>query len=544
MWGLQLRTLTGGACLLATLATTSASESAPPGAEARLVLHASLVGRTLAREAFSPVKNARLGLDFRREARELRRTFAEARTERELVLAVKRLSDLREDGHLHFVPAAGTLSSGSTPVPVVLQAPIRFAVDYADSDRPHLFVADVGRSVAEGVRGRPRVGDRVVEIHGTPVAEWVERIDPWIPAATRERLWLEAAVNASALRADMPTELHGELAIFTLERQRGSRRRVRYELRLPWLPPSSVRWRDPAGRPAFDGSPAEEPQAFIGAGFARAKSYAGFRRVVDADGFALFRATDTNRKVLVLDWKHFRKTERDVAALMRHAAAHGLLDHDVILDVTTCRGGSRSWALLRVLAKTPFRVTHGNLRLSDVTPLFVERQQRGRSQRPERLRLREWLAGPVLAAQAAGRDYTEIVPFKLRALPADSEGRLSPAELRFRGRLVLLIGPFGRSQVDQLAVTVVDNGLGHAIGMPTAGASNTWEWEEEIAIPGTARTLGRYAWSIGHTIRPNGQVLEGNPALPHERVPLTRDNHARYEDELVRRALQHLESPR
>ena len=31
----------------------------------------------------------------------------------------------------------------------------------------------------------------------------------------------------------------------------------------------------------------------------------------------------------------------------------------------------------------------------------------------------------------------------------------------------------------------------------------------------------QFQWSIGHTIRPNGEVLAGNPAQPDIYIPLT-----------------------
>jgi len=49
-----------------------------------------------------------------------------------------------------------------------------------------------------------------------------------------------------------------------------------------------------------------------------------------------------------------------------------------------------------------------------------------------------------------------------------------------------------------------------------------------------------FMWSIGHTIRPNGEVLEGNPAEANDYVPVTRQNFVGYRSHLQRRALQFL----
>ena len=47
-------------------------------------------------------------------------------------------------------------------------------------------------------------------------------------------------------------------------------------------------------------------------------------------------------------------------------------------------------------------------------------------------------------------------------------------------------------------------------------------------------------WSIGHTIRPNGEILEGNPAQVDDYIPLTRDNYLSYYEILLTKALKHL----
>ena len=76
--------------------------------------------------------------------------------------------------------------------------------------------------------------------------------------------------------------------------------------------------------------------------------------------------------------------------------------------------------------------------------------------------------------------------------------------------------------------------------MTAGGYSNTWEWEETITFPGTNQPVVQFMWDIGHTIRPNGEILEGNPALPDELFLLTRNNFDIYYQELVRKALEYL----
>ena len=95
-------------------------------------------------------------------------------------------------------------------------------------------------------------------------------------------------------------------------------------------------------------------------------------------------------------------------------------------------------------------------------------------------------------------------------------------------------------KADSFAAIVADNDLAYFIGMPAGGYSNTWEWEETLIFPISKKPVVGYMWSIGHTIRPNGEVLEGNPAAVDEYVPQTRDNYRDYYPLLVSMALEHL----
>jgi hypothetical protein len=201
------------------------------------------------------------------------------------------------------------------------------------------------------------------------------------------------------------------------------------------------------------------------------------------------------------------------------------------------------------------------LKFSDITNEFIREQQKfhlgyytrmnnitksnckhdGTPRLDDGTWLMDWIETSVIPAMEAGRDeYSSNVPFKLTHAPMSSNGILYPAPVHFSGNMVALFGPFGGSQVDQVASILVDNKLAHTIGMPTGGFSNTWDWSQ-ILTDENNRSIVRFMWSIGQTIRPNGQVLEGNPPNVHEYVPQTRENYLHYRDELVARAMQHLE---
>ena len=53
------------------------------------------------------------------------------------------------------------------------------------------------------------------------------------------------------------------------------------------------------------------------------------------------------------------------------------------------------------------------------------------------------------------------------------------------------------------------------------------------------RPVVGFMWSIGHSIRPNGEVLAGNPAAVDEWIPLTAENTTRYYAALLERATEH-----
>ncbi len=88
-----------------------------------------------------------------------------------------------------------------------------------------------------------------------------------------------------------------------------------------------------------------------------------------------------------------------------------------------------------------------------------------------------------------------------------------------------------------------DNGLALTIGMPTGGYSNTWEAEETLFFPGTDEPVVRFMWNVGHTLRPNGEILEGNAVQPEISVPLTLDNFRSYHRDLLAIALERLAAP-
>jgi hypothetical protein len=253
-----------------------------------------------------------------------------------------------------------------------------------------------------------------------------------------------------------------------------------------------------------------------------------------------------------LDWYGFREfLVKDVDRLVEYASQHNLLDYALIWDGTRSRGGSKGAYAIQRLFPRSFKTTFGNVRISDITEAFVHHKRKEYVKgRMEDSGVKEtiddgtwqmdWLENDVMEAVREGKAYSNNVPFKLAHLPKDSDGILKPAEIHFQGPLVCLFGPHGGSHLDQFAAIVVDNELAHTIGMPTGGYSNTWQWEEILHFPISGRPVVKFMWSIGHTIRPNGEILEGNPAMVDEYIPVTRENYLAYYELLLSSAFQHL----
>ena len=275
--------------------------------------------------------------------------------------------------------------------------------------------------------------------------------------------------------------------------------------------------------------------------------------MLDFDTLDLHRPDDAGKKVLIVNWYGFRSDIVEASdALVEYAAREGLLDHDIIWDGLRSRGGGRGAYAIQRLQGRPFRTTFGNLRISDITGEFIKRRHESflkNQAASDGTRETvggddwqiEWLLDDVTKAIEAGQAYSNNVPFKLAHAPKWSDGIIYPAQQHFKGKMICWMSPYGGSHYDQFASIVSDNNLCHTIGMPSGGYSNTWEWRETITWPGTDEPVVSFMWSIGHTVRPNGQVLEGNPPQVDEVFALTAQNYSTYRHKLLERSLQLLE---
>jgi hypothetical protein len=530
-------------CVLGTILILflfSSSASFPPNTDAgsredRVALFDYLLAKTLERESFSPVKNHNLHLNVVKEMQKYRDELIEADTDEKLFYALLKISNARKDRHLNISLVKGgitlphtagvSLDRGIGEAEPIPHAPIRFSVDYGKPGQYFVFVSDMAKNIDEFTEGvLPEIGDKLSVINGREIEEYRKAIEPFHRYSTVEGFWWQFALWIPQKSYQFPPSFYNEKITFSLEKKDGRQ----YKIVLPYLSAEKIEWEG------------------IGE-----QHYPGFDLLFSTQTYNLYK-DNGNRKILLLDWYGFRENlVKDMDRLTDYAANFQLLDYAVIFDGTRSRGGSKGAYAIQRLSPKQFQTTFGNLRLSDIIPSFVDqkRQQYERSQIldsgvaetiDDGTWLMEWLKDDVLKGLLSSQEYSNNVPFKLAHLPKYSDGILKPAEVHFKGPLICWFSPYGGSHLDQFASIFVDNDLGHSMGMPAGGYSNTWEWDEVLVFPKSKKPVVRYMWSIGHTIRPNGQILEGNPAKVKEYIPITRENYMDYYKIMLEKTYRHL----
>ncbi len=465
-----------------------------------------IIRKTEQREAFSEIKESNVGFSALEDMKKLRSEFSRAETEAELYYALWKLSNARRDAHLRVGPVDGGLQIPEE-APCV-SAPIHALPDYSDIHNPTFFVAAVGSGLTT-----PKLGDTIVGVNGQSSAQYVEEFTPWIRHSTLPGLYWHMAHQFPRKVPNVPPRLYSERLNLTLERSTGER----YDVALPYR----------------DGC---RSLRFVG-------SYPGFIQVMNRESFNVL--IDRSRRIMLLQWRGFDTDEltKDIPALLEYAEREEILDYARIIDVSLSGGGSGGAYAIQRLVDQPFRPTFGNVRLSDLGKARIQRyvNREPMADTPDifglnlsRSWLYDWARTDATAAIRRGDEYTPPVPFKLAHLPKDSDGILQPAPLHFSGPVAIINGGvWGGSHLDQFVAMLVDNDLAVFVGMPTGGFSNTWEGDEVLRFPFTRRPVVSFQWSIGHTIRPNGEILEGNPAQPDIYIPLTRQNFQEYHQTLL-----------
>lgn len=474
-----------------------------------------IIAKTEQREAFSPLKEANIGFSAIDDMKSLREEFVAAETEFELWFALEKLSNARRDRHLRAFPVDGGLDQPKGGPPVC--APIRVLPEIQDVQNPTFFVASVEGGVAS-----PQVGDVIVSVNGQSMKNHIDEFALFFGHSTLPGLYWDIARHLPRRYAHAP-HLYSQRLNLTLERPSGER----YDVALSY---------------------GEDCPGFSQV-LRLADPYIGFDPVMERQNFNVL--VDQSREVILLEWLDFEMDDlalvHDIESLMEYAEREGLLDYDMIIDVTWSGGGSGGAYAIQRLVDQPFRPTFGNVRLSDLGKDRVNRysNRSPHSGAPEifglnlsRSWLYDWASTDAQDAIGQGDEYTPAVPFKLAHLPKDSDGILQPAPVHFKGQITIINARTrGGSHLDQFMVMFADNDLATFIGVPTGGFSNTWEGYEILNFPNTSQPVVEFMWTIGHTLRPNGEILEGNPAQPDIYMPITRENFPDYHKVLVDEAI-------
>jgi hypothetical protein len=507
----------------------------------REALFEYLLTSTLSRDAAAPIKYQMLGFNVTEAMLTEKEAFLNAdEANEDLFYALVRLSNKRKDRHLSVKPVEGGIwldqywGERLYEQPPIQETPIKFAMDY---NKETVFVGDVSVDLKRAAE----IGDVLVGVNDVPFQDFVGMLEPYVRYSTIHGYKCKVAERMNQWNYQTPPSFYtvddsGKRSIkYTLKRMMASNETTIYDITLPFQSRHEIQW---MGR----GQP----------------SYPNFAFIRECPCFTIYLHND--KPVVLLVWHRFGDSLiDDMQALMDYAQAYELLNHSLIVDFTRSRGGSRAPYAIQHFSPRPFQTTFGNLRFSEITKEFVREHQKlnlgyytrvNRNSHTNRNAddtprlddgtwLMDWIETAVLPFLEAGQDYTESVPFKLTHASMESDGILYPAPVHFNGGMVALFGPFGGSQVDQVASILVDNKLAHTIGMPTGGFSKAWDWSE-VLTDSHERPIVSYMWSIGQTIRPNGEVLEGNPPEVNEYVPQTRENYLHYYDELIVRAMQYL----
>lgn len=464
-------------------------------AEEREALFDTLVDRTLQWEAWSPFKERKNATDYPIDAEALRDDFVNASSELDLVIALQKLSNLRQDRHLFVDEEFPDVSNQQT------ETPIKFWPDFSGAALK-IFVSDTAINFSTYSSQSLTLGDEVIAVNGIDIETYYESLIPFLRFSTINGARWEFAEALSIKRTLFDPSLYrfDNTVQYTLKRGNGTN----YLISLPY---------------------SNEDYKFTDSGARSLPGYELLLQTIDVDMYVKY--LDENIIVL-LRWKDFEDVANTAFNIIQKAKERNLLSANVILDIAESSGGSGAPDLLRILAQEPFQTTWGNVKIGD----YLDDFKQGFSGP-----VREWLDNDVEEARANDEEFSPNVPFKLQYFSKTETGIMNPGEERFAGKVVLISGSNTGSQVDQCAAMLIDNDVAIvSLGMPCGGYSNTWEYEPLLNFPEGSNNWFEYHWNIGHTIRPNGEVLEGNPAIPEYPYLLTSENFASYYDQMIQAA--------
>ena len=486
-----------------------------------------IIEKTQERTAFSPVKQQMLGFDPIAEMEKFRVEMIDANTDEALFEALLKISNARKDRHLKVRPIIGGLKVDQS---IDARAPVIFRTDFSDFPDCSFFLADYSKSIADYTELDIKIGDKLITVNKIPIKDYFTEMKAYFRYSTNENLYYNFASSLNHKSYSIAPTMDQEFVEYELEQVNGNT----YKIKLPYLNPEKIKW--------FG---YYKPHGI--------NRYLDFNLVLSKQTYDLY-ISKAHKHVILLDWYGFHgDLVTDMDYLIDYATEHKMLNWDIIIDATRSRGGSKGAYAVQRLFKKPFKTTFGNLKISDITPLFIAQKEEDFKKgaildgevtetMDDGSWLMDWLRTDVKRAIQNKDEYSTNVPFKSAHAAKDSDGILYPTKIHFTGNVVCLFGPHGGSHLDQFSSIVIDNNLAYTVGMPTGGYSNTWEWTENLQFPVSGKPVVSFMWDIGHTIRPNGEILEGNAAKVDGFIPETSENYLNYYDLLLEEAFNHLKN--
>jgi hypothetical protein len=195
--------------LLIYACTSEPTQTEVVSKEDRLALFDEIYTKTLAREAFSPIKEQNLGIDVKEEMQKVREDFVNATTGEDLYFAIHKMSCARKDRHLSISQVEGGLTLPEAPGGV---APIRFLPDFS-SEQIKVFVSDVTSDIQNYIPAETSIapGDLLVKVNNRTVAQYYQDAEPYVRYSTVNDLKKNfAGLLGLKQRANLPSSFYGD----------------------------------------------------------------------------------------------------------------------------------------------------------------------------------------------------------------------------------------------------------------------------------------------------------------------------------------------
>lgn len=220
----------------------------------------------------------------------------------------------------------------------------------------------------------------------------------------------------------------------------------------------------------------------------------------------------------------FKEDREQLASFLRSKPTEKL-----VIDVRENDGGGMDPELFAIFAKAPYRTTSRRMLFSKYAreheDFFKEASRSGGKE-----------IDPPLTSYFKGNptaDKSPLYPFFPRT-PSSTmdEAIYAPLANIPKSSVMVLTGPKCQSACDQFAAIMKDNGIARIIGQPTMGASSPFRGTIPVKLMNGSTF--KLMLTVGETLRPSGQPIEGHPVTP--------DTTIGFQEQVLERAIRISES--